>query len=93
VTFTNCSTSAAAPDARPWIATNDVAGFSVIGPTLNPTLKTLPSSGLLILQWDGGGSLQTATSVTGTYSNMIGVTSPYTNNLPNSPQRFFRVSQ
>jgi polygalacturonase len=34
VTFTNCITSAASADARPWIATNDVSNLTIIGPTL-----------------------------------------------------------
>ena len=34
VTFTNCFTSAASADARPWIATNDVSNLKIIGPTL-----------------------------------------------------------
>jgi polygalacturonase len=34
VTFTNCFTSAASADARPWIATNDVPNLTVISPAL-----------------------------------------------------------
>jgi polygalacturonase len=34
ITFTNCFTSAASADARPWIATNDVSNLTIIGPAL-----------------------------------------------------------
>jgi polygalacturonase len=34
VTFTNCFTSAAPADARPWIATMDVSNLKIIGPPL-----------------------------------------------------------
>ena len=33
VTFSNCTTSAAAADARPWIATSDISNLKVVGPT------------------------------------------------------------
>ena len=36
VTFTNCFTSAAPADARPWMATDDVSNLMVFGPTLTP---------------------------------------------------------
>ena len=34
VVFTNCFTSAASADARPWMATNDVSNLKIIGPSL-----------------------------------------------------------
>jgi polygalacturonase len=47
VTFTNCFTSAASPDARPWIATDDVSNLTIIGPapsiTAEPTNATVCS--------------------------------------------------
>ncbi len=89
VTFTNCFTSAAAADARPWIATDDVSNLTVIGPTLN----ILSNAGPLVLQWNYGFRLQTATNASGPYADLIGATSLYTNQLTNSPQRFFRLRQ
>jgi hypothetical protein len=89
VTFTNCFTSAALADARPWMVTNDVANLTVLGPTLN----ILPGAGSLVLQWNSGFTLQTATNVVGTYSDLSGDTNLYTNQLTNSTQRFFRLRQ
>ena len=89
VTFTNCYTTNAPADARPWIATNDVSGLSVIGPTLN-VLQNQP----LILQWTNPFVLQSATNVVGPYTDMTGATSPYTTNPPASaPRRFYRLRQ
>jgi polygalacturonase len=89
VTFTNCFTSAASADARPWIATNDVSNLTIIGPTLN----VLPVPGNLVLQWNNGFTLQTATNIEGSYTDLTGATSPYTNLLSTAPQQFFRLRQ
>jgi polygalacturonase len=89
VTFTNCFTSAASADARSWIATNDVSNLTIIGPTLN----MLPSAGRLVLQWNNGFTLQTATNVGGSYADIIGATSLYTNQFTNTLQQFFRLRQ
>ena len=89
VTFTNCFTSAASADARPWIATNDVSNFTIIGPTLNIS----PGTGNLVLQWNNGFTLQTATNVAGSYTDLTGATSPFTNIISTSPQQFFRLRQ
>ena len=89
VTFTNCFTSAASPDDRPWMATNDVSNFTIIGPTLN----ILPNVGSLVLQWNNGFTLQTATNVEGSYADLPGAGSPYTNLLLTAPQQFFRLRQ
>ena len=45
VTFTNCFTSVAPADARPWLATNDVSPLTVFGPVLN----VLPDPANLVL--------------------------------------------
>jgi len=89
VTFTNCFTSAASGDARPWIATNDVSNLTLMGPTLN----ILPNARQPLLQGSNGFTLQTATNVGGAYTDLIGATSLYTNQFTNSPQRFFRLRQ
>ena len=89
VTFTNCFSSAASADARPWINTNDVSNLTIVGPMLN----ILPGTGSLVLQWNNGFTLQTATNVSGPYSDLIGATSLYTNQFANTPERFFRLRQ
>jgi hypothetical protein len=88
VIFTNCYTHAATADARPWIDTNDVSNLSIIGPTLN----VLPYPAALVLQWNNGFILQTATNLQGPYQDLNGFGSPYTNQSPVSP-RFFRLRQ
>jgi hypothetical protein len=47
----------------------------------------------LVLSWPSGWTLQTATNAGGPYSNVPSATSPYTNDMTASPQRFFRLSQ
>jgi polygalacturonase len=89
VTFTNCFTSAALTDARPWIGTNDVSNLTIFGPTLNIASGT----GNLVLQWNKGFTLQTATNILGTYADLIGASGLYTNQFTNSLQQFFRLRQ
>jgi hypothetical protein len=47
----------------------------------------------MVLTWPAGWSLQTATNVAGPYSDVLGATSPYTNNMTLDRQRFFRLAQ
>jgi hypothetical protein len=47
----------------------------------------------LVLSWPAGWTLQTATNAVGPYSDLPSATSPYTNDMTASPQRFFRLSQ
>src|ERR1019366_2325511 len=89
VTFTNCFTSAASADARPWIATSDVASLAVIG----PTLRVQPAGQTAALLWDKGFTLQSSTNVAANYQDLSGATSPYTNPPATGPQRFFRLRQ
>jgi len=89
VTFTNCYTSASVADARPWMNTNDVSNLKVIGPVLN--IVHAPANA--VLQWNNGYTLQTSTNLSGTYTDLVGASSLYTNRLTNSPQRFFRLRQ
>ena len=88
VTFTNCYSHAAAADARPWIATNDVSNLKIFGPTLN----VLNNSAPLVLQWTYGFILQTATNLQGPFQDLSSAGSPYTNQFTTSP-RFFRLRQ
>jgi hypothetical protein len=50
-------------------------------------------NGKAVLTWPGSGfTLQAAPEVTGTYTNIVGATSPYTNGV-NAPRTFFRLKQ
>ena len=53
------------------------------------TLSIAKSGNQVVLTWPMG-TLQQAPSVTGTYTNMVGVTSPYTNGISGT-QGFFRI--
>jgi len=89
VTFTNCFTSAAASDARPWLVTSDVSALAIIGPTL--LIQPAPEAAVLL--WDQSYTLQSAPSATGRYQDVAGATSPYTNPVAGVPQQFFRLRQ
>ena len=91
VTFTNCFTSAASPDARPRLATKDVSNLTTIGPQLN----MLPSGANVVLQWPNAFILQTATSAAGPYADMAGAFNPYTKNpiTADGFPHFFRLRQ
>jgi large repetitive protein len=47
------------------------------------------SNGNLVLDWPFG-TLQSATDITGPWSDVVGATPPYTN-TPSGPQEFFRI--
>lgn len=64
---------------------------TVFAIVLQPTLYINIITNRAVLTWsDASFSLYTSTNVSGTYTNIIGAHSPYTN-LVNSPQRFFRL--
>ncbi len=67
------------------------------GPTpdavARPTLLYSRSGSNLILSWSGAFNLQSATNVTGTYTNIPSASSPYTNNMTTAPRMFFRLAQ
>ncbi len=63
-------------------------------PTLGSTpttISALRNGNQLVLAWSGSATLQTSTNVAGTYTNISGATSPYTNSFNGEPQRFFRL--
>ena len=68
--------------------------FSIsLGSVIAPQLTIVPSGGNVILTWPAnpaGFTLQSAPAVTGTFTNLPGATSPYTN-AANSSQQFFRL--
>lgn len=69
---------------------NDVSNLVVIG----PALTILPGTGNLVLQWNKGFTLQTATNVTGSFTDLTAAFSPYTNQIASGEsQRFFRLRQ
>ena len=88
VIFTNCYTSVAPPDARPWLATSDTGNLKVYGPMLSP----VSTPGTLMLQWQKNFVLQSAASVSGPYQDVPGAPNPYTES-PASLQKFFRLRQ
>jgi hypothetical protein len=66
------------------------------GPVVNtvvarPQLTFGRNGNELVLSWTGAFTLQSATNVTGTYVDLSGATSPYTNSIGAEPQRFFRL--
>ncbi|HOA60075.1 MAG: hypothetical protein KA191_02255 [Verrucomicrobia bacterium] len=66
-------------------------GGAMPAPPPAPNLSILQTDGQTLLDWVGGHRLQTAPAVTGSYTNVPGVTlAPYTNTFP-EPQRFFRL--
>jgi hypothetical protein len=90
VTFTNCFTSAASLDSRPWLGTNDVSNLTTVGPPLN----IFQISTNLVLQWPNAFILQTATNISGPYADVFGAFNPYTNPITaDEPPHFFRLRQ
>jgi polygalacturonase len=90
VTFTNCFTSAASVDFRPWLATNDVLNLTTVGPALNISQSATD----LVLQWPNAFTLQTATNIAGPYADITGAVNPYTNPITTDAlPHFFRLRQ
>ncbi len=62
-------------------------------PATNAILAIVNIGSQVVLTWTNAGfGLQSAPMVTGTYTNIIGATSPYTNPITGS-QRYFRLSE
>ncbi|HSU54888.1 MAG TPA: hypothetical protein VLT36_12590, partial [Candidatus Dormibacteraeota bacterium] len=57
-----------------------------------PLLTVTPAPGAVILNWSGSFFLQSATNVTGPYSDVINATAPYTNST-SAARLFFRLRQ
>jgi hypothetical protein len=65
------------------------------GPTESqvvPTLAIAYPGGKVVLSWVGGGTLQSSTNIVGTYADIVGSNSPWTN-TPTSGQTYYRVRQ
>jgi hypothetical protein len=56
-----------------------------------PTLSFTRDGNNLILNWSGAFTLQSAANVTGTYVDVSGATSPYTNDVTMATQQYFRL--
>jgi hypothetical protein len=50
------------------------------------------ANGTATLTWTGGGTLQSAPTVTGQWTNVAGAASPYTTPAPVTGIEFFRVT-
>jgi hypothetical protein len=66
------------------------------GPIVNPSvarpvLAIKHDGNNVILTWSGAFALQSATNVTGSYQDVSGATSPYTNSVGAAAQRYFRL--
>jgi len=59
--------------------------------TVGPTLSIFQNGSQIILGWSGPWVLQTATNVSGPYSDLPGATSPFTNMITAEPWEFFRL--
>ena len=84
---------------NPQLDVNEPISFKVLllppgatpTPPTPPTLTATLLGGQPVLNWTGGHRLQASSEVSGTYTNIPGVTlGPWTNNLPAS-QKFFRL--
>jgi len=58
----------------------------------SPVITVTRSGTDLVLTWPGGGLLQSSTNVVGTYTDIIGSSSPWTN-APAGVQKYYRVRQ
>jgi autotransporter-associated beta strand protein len=56
------------------------------------TLSITRSGANVVLTWDGGGVLQSSTNVGGTYTDIVGSNSPWTNSIMGA-QMYYRVRQ
>lgn len=63
--------------------------FADVAPFL-PSLQIARSGNNVVLTWSGTNQLQSSENVVGTYTNLTGATSPYTNSISNT-SLFFRL--
>jgi hypothetical protein len=80
-----------------WAGVNQTFRGLRLGPaattnTTRPVISETPGTGAVILNWPGSFFLQSSTDVTGTYSDVINGTRPYTNSTSSS-HKFFRLRQ
>ena len=59
-------------------------------PVVQFTAITRNANGTITLEWEGGGTLQAAMSITGPWQDVAGATSPYTF-TPEAPVMFGRI--
>ena len=87
------------------VAANNSAGYTIVerlsDPTIlawiqanlfvPPTLQLQRAGTNVVLTWSGTFTLQTATNRPGSFADVPGAASPYTNAVTADPQRFFRL--
>jgi hypothetical protein len=89
--LTNWSAIAVSADGLRAAAAVSGGGIYVLQSPSAPVLSIALSSGAVVLSWSAPAfSLQSATHLTDTFSNVSGATSPYTNAIT-SPQTYFRL--
>jgi hypothetical protein len=60
---------------------------------IQPTVAFSKQGNNLVLNWPAGWTLQTSTNISGPFLDLPNVTSPYTNDMTVTPQRYFRLKQ
>jgi hypothetical protein len=77
-----------------WVSSSSVNVWRLGGLICGPPVPiAIQSSGTeAVLTWSGNFTLQAASSVAGTYTNVPGATSPYTNAVNSSEQLFYRLT-
>lgn len=68
-------------------------GEVVPGEVVRPPILFARQDNNLVLHWPPGWILQAATNLAGPYQDVPGATSPYTDDMATSAQRFFRLRQ
>jgi hypothetical protein len=86
IQFSNPAGLAAGTYAAQILSTGEVVPSSAA-----PSVAMTRQGNNLVLTWPNGWTLQTATNATGPFQDMPEATSPYTNNMNNDAQRFFRM--
>lgn len=68
-------------------------GEVVPGEVLPPSILLIAPGNNVVLSWPPGWVLQTAVDVAGPYADVLNATSPFTNDMTEAVQRFFRLRQ
>ncbi len=71
--------------------TSSIASLSIISNAAPPLLAVARAGHAVVITWAGPSVLQSATNAAGPYLDVTGATSPYTNSLPATRVRFFRL--
>jgi hypothetical protein len=85
IQFSNPAGFAAGTYSAQILATGEIVPATAASVTMTQQQNNL------VLAWPNGWVLQTATNPSGPFSDMSTATSPYTNNMQDGPQRYFRL--